>query len=59
MKHCKNIINQGYGPKGYTEHSHIARGYNFRLSALNAAVGIAQLKELRNILQYENYSNNL
>ena len=53
MKHCKNIINQGYGPKGYTEHSHIARGYNFRLSALNAAVGIAQLKELRNILQYE------
>ena len=43
MENCKNIINQGYGPKGYAEHSHIAKGYNFRLSALNAAIGIAQL----------------
>ena len=51
MEHCKNIINQGYGPKGYTEHSHIAEGYNFRLSALNAAVGIAQLKRIDKYLE--------
>ncbi len=43
---CKNLINQGYGPAGYAEHSHIAKGYNFRMSALQAALGIVQLGKL-------------
>ena len=46
VKHCKDIINQGYGPKGYAEHSHVAKGYNFRMSALNAAVGLVQIDKI-------------
>lgn len=48
---CKLIINQGYGPKGYAEHSHIAKGYNFRMSALEAAVGLVQIKKLNKNLE--------
>ena len=42
----KLIINQGYGPRGYAEHSHVAKGYNFRMSALEAAVGLVQIEKL-------------
>jgi|APSaa5957512535_1039671.scaffolds.fasta_scaffold23888_4 dTDP-4-amino-4,6-dideoxygalactose transaminase len=50
-KICKDIINQGYGPKGYAEHSHIAKGYNFRLSALQAAIGCVQMTKLEENLE--------
>ncbi len=50
-KICKDIINQGYGPKGYAEHSHVAKGYNFRLSALQAAIGCVQIKKLNTNLK--------
>ena len=45
-KISRDIINQGYGPKGYAEHNHIAKGYNFRLSALQAAIGCVQIKKI-------------
>ncbi len=48
---CRLIINQGYGPKGYAEHSHITKGYNFRMSALEASVGLVQIERLNENLK--------
>jgi len=49
-KICKLLINQGYGPSGYDMHDHIAKGFNFRMSALQAALGISQLKKIEKFL---------
>lgn len=56
---------------GYTDHGHDHRGvdrgadlhpfigYNFRISELHAAVGLAQIKKLDNILQVQKKNNQL
>jgi len=48
---CENLINQGYGPKGYEEHFHVAKGYNFRMTGIQAALGCVQLKKLRKLVR--------
>lgn len=50
-KLCKDIINQGYGPKGYDEHHHVAKGFNFRMSGIQAALGCTQIKKLGRLVQ--------
>jgi len=47
---CENIINQGYGPKGYEEHYHVAKGFNFRMTGMQAALGCVQIKKLRELV---------
>lgn len=56
---------------GYTDHGHDHKGvdrgadlhpfigYNFRISELHAAVGLAQIKKLDNILQIQRHNNKL
>ncbi len=46
FKICKLIINQGYGPKGYAFHDHVEKGFNYRLSGIQAALGISQFRKL-------------
>lgn len=55
---------------GYTDHGHDHKGidrgadlhpfigYNFRISELHAAVGLAQIKKLENFLQIQRHNNN-
>ena len=50
-KICKLIVNQGYGPKGYAYHDHVEKGFNYRLSGLQAALGISQFKKLNFFLK--------
>ena len=52
-KICKLIVNQGYGPKGYAYHDHVEKGFNYRLSGLQAALGISQFKKLNFFLKKE------
>lgn len=61
---CKLIINQGYGSSGYATHDHIYKGFNFRLSGMQAALGIAQLNKIDNLIDKRRniasiYRNNL
>jgi len=44
---CRDIVNQGYGPKGYDEHHHVAKGFNFRMTGIQAALGCAQIRKLK------------
>ena len=50
-KICKLIINQGYGPSGYDTHEHVFKGFNFRMCGIQAALGIAQLSKLSNLIR--------
>lgn len=50
-KICRDLINQGYGPAGYDEHHHVAKGFNFRMTGLQAALGCSQIKRLPRLLR--------
>jgi perosamine synthetase len=43
---CRHIVNQGYSKDGYAKHEHVAKGYNFRMTGLQAALGISQVRKL-------------
>ena len=47
---CKLLRHHGMS----AQYEHTAFGLNFRLSALNAAVGLAQMKRLEEFLQHRN-----
>ena len=47
---CKLIINQGYGKGGYNLHDHVYKGFNFRITGIQAALGIEQLKKIKKFL---------
>ena len=49
--HCRDIINQGYGPKGYDEHNHVAKGFNFGMTGMQAALGCVQIRKLPKLLE--------
>ena len=48
---CKLIVNQGYGKGGYSNHDHVEKGFNFRLTGLQAALGLSQLNKLKRNLK--------
>jgi perosamine synthetase len=50
-KICRDLVNQGYGPKGYDEHFHVAKGYNFRMPGIQAALGCIQIKKLTRLVE--------
>jgi perosamine synthetase len=50
-KICRDIVNQGYGPKGYDEHHHVAKGFNFRMTGIQAALGCVQIKKLDSLVE--------
>ena len=58
LKHTKHLSTQAKADELFFEHDEV--GYNYRLSSLQAAVGIAQLERLNEFIQikrkiYENY----
>lgn len=48
---CKSLTNQGRKIKGGKWLKHIQLGYNYRLDELSCALGIAQLKRIKEILK--------
>ena len=48
-KRCIILLNQGRTSRGWYIHEHI--GYNFRMTDLQAAVGLAQLKKLPQLIK--------
>ena len=48
---CRLLINQGYGSGGYEKHDHIAKGLNFRMTGMQAAIGLSQIKKLPYLLE--------
>ena len=48
---CRLLINQGYGSGGYEKHDHVAKGLNFRMTGLQAAIGLSQIKKLPFLLK--------
>lgn len=60
---AKNLRGQGLSP-GTNEYVHDTLGYNYRMSALSASLGISQLKKVDNFLErkieiFELYKKNL
>jgi len=51
-KKCRDLINQGY-EAGYSGgHNHSTKGFNFRLSGIQAELGIKEMKELPKRLKH-------
>jgi perosamine synthetase len=50
----REIIDQGYGFGTRREYYHPAQGWNFRMSAMQAALGISQLKKLDKRIKHRN-----
>ena len=50
VKKAKNLRGQGLSP-GTNEYIHDALGYNYRMSALSASLGISQLKKVDKFLE--------
>ena len=48
---CRSMANQGRRASGGEWLEHVRLGYNYRLGEIQAALGVAQLKRLREILQ--------
>ena len=49
-RQCRSLRNQGRGPnQGWLDHEIL--GYNYRLSDIHAAIGLAQLERIRELLQ--------
>lgn len=48
---CRSMSNQGRRVEGGSWHEHIQLGYNYRLSDINTALGIAQLCRIKEILK--------
>jgi len=48
---CRLIINQGYGSGGYEKHDHISKGMNFRITGMQAALGLSQMKRFKKLLK--------
>jgi len=48
---CRSMANQGRRKKNGKWLEHIRLGYNYRMSDINAALGIAQLKRIKEILK--------
>jgi len=48
---CKSMANQGRKTKGGKWLEHIQLGYNYRLDEMSCALGIAQLKRIKEILK--------
>lgn len=48
---CRSMSNQGRRVEGRSWHEHTQLGYNYRLSDINAALGIAQLCRIKEILK--------
>lgn len=48
---CKSMLNQGREIKNGSWHNHVRLGYNYRMSDINAALGIAQISRIEEILQ--------
>jgi 8-amino-3,8-dideoxy-alpha-D-manno-octulosonate transaminase len=58
---CDGYTDQGHDHKGVDRGAdlHPFIGYNFRMSELNAAVGLAQIRKLENILTIQRRNNKL
>jgi perosamine synthetase len=48
---CRSMANQGRRIKGSSWLEHVCLGYNYRLSDINAALGIAQLSRIKEIMR--------
>ncbi len=51
---CRSMANQGREPKGEKWLSHIRLGYNYRLDEMSAALGLAQIKRIKEIIKKRN-----
>ncbi|MFZ2969751.1 MAG: DegT/DnrJ/EryC1/StrS family aminotransferase [Minisyncoccia bacterium] len=51
---CRSMLNQGRKIKNGSWLDHVRLGYNYRMSDINAALGIAQLSRIEEILQKRN-----
>lgn len=47
---CRSMRNQGRSPEGYWLH-HVRLGYNYRLSDIHCALGLAQLQRIEQLLR--------
>jgi perosamine synthetase len=52
--HCRSMANQGREAKDGKWLEHIRLGYNYRMSDINAALGVAQLSRIDEILEKRN-----
>jgi len=52
-KISREIVDQGYGPKGHKESYHPVKGYNFRMTSMQASLGCIQIKRLQKRLEHK------
>lgn len=61
LEHCRHLSTQAKADELYFEHDEV--GYNYRMTNIQAALGIAQLEQLENFIKikkknYERYNEN-
>lgn len=52
---CRSMLNQGRAIKNGSWLNHVRLGYNYRMSEINAALGVAQISRIEEILKKRDY----